>query len=202
MFIRLLCSSGTTRRTSYANCANCLRCRRYELQALELKVTNEDGLTNLERSNINNELVWQVLQHTLNYELTSRQSQLTADLNTLGVTGQTYRDCNRYRLILLNTIEINVENLLANWVELNLTQNRLLYLTVELNLYDIRVRGVNKRLNRLSVNRESDILACTIQYARNHALATNALRCLLAVLGTCNCLNSKCFHFFEKFLIV
>ena len=180
----LLLVSSTTRCTSYTNCANCLSCRREELQALECEVTNKDCLTNLQWSYINNQLIWEVLHQALNNQLTSRKSQLTTDLNTLCVTGKAYRKSDCYWLTVNYTVEINMENLLTDWVELSLTHNCLLDLTIDLQLYDERARSVDQSAELLLANYESYILTSTIEVAWYHTLTTSSLSCLLTELCT------------------
>ena len=191
----LLLLSGTSC-TSYANGANGSCSGSNKLKVLELEVTNEDSLTYVQGSYVNNDLIGQVSLESLNCELTCRLSQLTTNLNTGSVTCEAYgySDCNG--LTLLDTVEINVEDLLTYGVELNLAHYSLLNLTVDVELNDVRVGSVDQRLNSLSVNGECNLLTTTIQNARDLTLTTACLSSLLTEISACSSLNLKCFHSF------
>ena len=87
-----------------------------------------------------------------------------------------------------------MEDLLADGVELRLTQHGLLFLAVEIELDDVRVGGVDQGLDLAGVYREGNRLAVARQYAGYHALAAYGLGRFLAVLITLNGLYRDSFH--------
>ena len=90
-----------------------------------------------------------------------------------------------------------MEDLLAYGVELCLTQHGLLFLALDVELYDVGVRGVDQGFDLAGVYREGvDLgggriikkreglgLAVAAQYAGDHALAANRLGGLLAEIS-------------------
>ena len=176
------------------------RCGRYEAQVFELEVAYEDRLAHAQRRNVYDDLVGEVLHGGAHGELAGREDELAADLHTLGVTGQAYGDGDRYGLAGGDAVEIQVEDLLAYGVELGLTQYGLLLLAVEVELYDVRVGGVDQRFDLAGVYREGDRLAVAAQYAGYQTLATYGLGCLLAEVGALHSLYRNGFHGVVMFL--
>ena len=76
-----------------------------------------------------------------------------------------------------------MEDLLAYGVELCLTQHGLLFLALDVELYDVGVRGVDQGFDLAGVYREGLGFAVAAQYAGDHALAANRLGGLLAEIG-------------------
>lgn len=147
----------TARCTGYAHCADGRRSRSDEFQVLECKVAYEDGLADTQFGYVHDQFVGQVLDQRAHDELTGRQRQLTADLHTFGVTRQAYRNGDGYGFTLGNAVEIEVEDLLADGVELRLTQHGLFFLAVEIELDDVRVGGVDQGLDLAgSTEKETD----------------------------------------------
>ena len=184
----------TARCTGHAHCADGRRSRSDEFQVLECKVAYEDGLADTQFGYVHDQFVGQVLDQRAHDELTGRQRQLTADLHTFGVTRQAYRNGDGYGFTLGNAVEIEVEDLLADGVELRLTQHGLLFLAVEIELDDVRVGGVDQGLDLAGVYREGNRLAVARQYAGYHTLAAYGLGRFLAVLITLNGLYRDSFH--------
>ena len=197
--IFLFCSSGTARSTGHTYGTNGSCCRGYELQTFELQIADEDCLTDLERSYVYRKFIGQVLDHTADHKFAGGQSQLTADLHTLGSTCKTYGDSDRDGFALLYAIEVDVEDLLANGVELHFTQNGFFDFAVDVEFNDVGVGGVDKGLCSLHIDRECYILATTIEDAGNLTFTTNGLACLFTESLTLNGLNLNCFHLFVVF---
>ena len=72
---------------------------------------------------------------------------------------------------------------------MNLAHNCLLDLTVDVELNDVRVRGVDELTELLSVDSECDLLAATVDDARYLTLATRCLSELLTEIVTSSTVN-------------
>ena len=103
----------TARCTGYANGAYGSRCRGQQGQVVELQVADEDRLADTQIRNVDNQFVGEVLHQTAHTELAFAQNQFTTGLNAFRVTGQTYRNIDRYGLTRLNAIEIYMQDLFA-----------------------------------------------------------------------------------------
>lgn len=107
-------SRSAARSTGYANGADSGSCGSNEFQVLELEVAHEDRLADAQRGHVYDQFVGQVLDQRADDQLAGRQSQLTADLHTLGVTRQAYRNRDRNGLAVGDTVEVEVQDLLAD----------------------------------------------------------------------------------------
>ena len=147
---------------------------------------NLDGLADFECSNVNVQLLRDVSERSGNLDLTDREAQTTTGTYTSSVTNEVYRDTYSDRLLWSDFVEVNVQNSVCYWVELNLLHDSDVLLALDVDVDDINVRSVDSLAQLCERNYEREslrtvlALLLTVEVTWDHALCTGSLRSLLA----------------------
>ena len=91
--------------------------------------------------------------------------------------------------------EINMQHGIFYRVELHLTHNANLFLSFDIELYQIRLGSVDQRFKRTCIHSEVDrFFAVSINYTRNHSLFTDGLTLFFAESVAFYTGDFDCFH--------
>jgi len=162
---------------------------------VELEVGSDDPFTDLERSDVDVELVGKVLHEGANAEVAYELLEFTTGLYTCCVTSNIEGNLDSDRLVLGNLEEIYVEAVFLNGMELKLVDNGCILLVIEVEVYDEGCRIVGKSLEFLCVNCENYVLhSLSIQVARYESLLADGLDNGLVADLTDLAIELKMFH--------
>ena len=165
-------SATGTLHTAYQRVRTC-----QELQTLEFQVTYLIGFTDSERSNVDNELLWNLLNRSLHFQVAHACEQHTTGSYTFCMTLKSYRDIHVDFLFRINLIEVNVKHIVLNRMELDFPHYCHAFVAVEVKVYLEYLRRINQLAHSLKRNLEICcdyitlcIFLCTIDDTRNDVL--------------------------------
>lgn len=147
MRVLSLLSSCTTSGTSQLNGANHNLLRVNQLKAFVVQLAHLDSLAKAERSNVNNQLLGNLVVSGANLQLASLQLQLTTGTHTFCQTFEGNGHFHNDGLLCCNLIEIDVEDTVCNRVELNVLQHSLASLTIDNEIYRVDVGRIDEVTN-------------------------------------------------------
>lgn len=174
---------------------NAHACGLQHSQTLVVEVAYVDGLTNTKGSDVDYELVQEVLLQARNGEFAAKNLEFTTGLNTLRVTNDSNGNLDRYGFACNYTEEVDVLAVVLYGVELSLAHNTFLDVTVDVELYDVRFGSVKEFFSLRSLNREVDSLATvTVEYAGNKVLAADVFCAFFAKYFAFNAFDLNGLH--------
>ena len=171
--LSLLCSC-TTSSTCQLNGANHNFLRVNQLKTLVVQLANLDSLTKTKRSNVNNQLLGNLIVCSTNFQLTHLQLELTTGTYTFCQTFEGNGHFHNDGLLCCNLIEIDVKDTVCNRVELNVLQHSLASLAIDNEVYRVDVGRIHEVTNfvisHCEVSSNGQIVLATfntIQYSRD-----------------------------------
>ncbi|EJX10363.1 secreted protein [gut metagenome] len=195
--------SSTHSCTSHLHCVNDNFLWSSEFETFEREVTYLDALAETQLGNIDFELFRNSSIRSLNAQLTYHTDQLTTGTYTFCQALSSDRKCYYDSLVICYFIEVNVQNIVLNWVELNFLYNCLVFNTVDVYDNEVNMRSVNHLVDFLFIYCEMDsfwqtvfTFLFTVDNARNFTVLTYTLCSLLTEVSTktavdCNLLHNK-----------
>ena len=133
-----------------------------------------DYLAETEGRDVDLKTVGEVSGEALDVELTHLNLELTAGLDTFGVTGDGEGYADGYWFVVEDLEEVDVENLLRDGVELDVFEDGLHLGAIDTEVDDVDIGGVDESTEVVSWYGESDFFLdppSLSEDARNYALA-------------------------------
>ena len=205
--IQLSCSLSIVGRSGSRHCGTSHLDRAYDdilasskLQTLEAELANLDALANLQGSNIDVEVLRNLLVRSSNVDLTDREVHATTITYTLCKTCELNWDTDCDRLLIVNLEEVYVKNSVSYRVELDILEDSCVRLAVDNEVDNIDVRSVDNLTELSHRNCKSHscrlaVLLCeAVNVARNKSFLTQCLRSFLAKVCTLLTCYINLFH--------
>ena len=155
-----------------------------EAQAFDLNISNSDLLSQAKVGNVDVDTIRECGVDTFYFEFAHVLNQLTTGFNTFSETVQLNRDLNYYRLLLINSEEVNMQRFTVDRVELQLFNDSFGLGVTYGEVNDLSVRAVDQFANISSCYGESSVDATTVNVARNEFLCAESFSSFLTVLPT------------------
>ena len=144
--LSLLCSC-TTSGTSQLNGANHNFLRVNQLKTFVVQLANLDSLTKTKGSNVNNQLLGNLIVCSTNFQLTHLQLELTTGTYTFCQTFEGNGYFHNDGLLICNLIEVDVEDAVSYRVKLDVLQHCLASLAIDNEVYRVDVGRINEVTN-------------------------------------------------------
>ena len=149
---------------------------RDDLQTFELEVAGDHAVVDVQRGDIDVELVGEVLHEGLDLQGTGDLGELTTGLHTHRVTGDVEGDADHDRLLLVHGEEVHVEAVVIHRVPLVLVGDGGVHLTIEVEVHDVGGGGVGETHQLLLIDSKQDVVdAGAVEVAGDEALAAERL---------------------------
>ena len=148
----------------------------HDLQTLELEVAGDHAVVDVQRGDVDVELVGEVLHQGLDLQGAGKLGELTAGLDTHRVTEDVEGNVDGDGLLLVHGEEVHVQAVVIHRVPLVLVGDGGVHLAIEVEVHDVGGGGVGETHQLLLDDGEQDVVHTeTIEVAGDEALAAERL---------------------------
>jgi hypothetical protein len=140
-----------------------------------LDVTNTDGRAKLEFADVQYQFVHEILGSSFDFDPAYRDLELTTTANARALTFEYDGDLDLYGVTILQSEEVDVAKGISNWVELVILHDRLIRLTCNSKLSELKFRGVNEGTDIKGLDGKVDRITGTVENGGNETFTAGSL---------------------------